>query len=158
MQIRYIPKSYNYEHGANQSGDNSYFCRRSPFLLYYREISFLPMSCELSPMEYAIAEQYCHGLTDKEVAAVLDKPVWTIRTHKKHIHGKLGISTTHELVLYMVALWCGRAWDVRALRQRGLAAVLGLLLLCLVAVVGVDDMSAAACISFAWLIFYGRAE
>lgn len=78
----------------------------------------------LSNMELTIAEQYCRGFTDKEVAAVLDKPIWTIRTHKKRIHGKLGISTTHELVLYMVARATGRLWDVKALRERGLSAVL----------------------------------
>lgn len=36
----------------------------------------------LSETELVIAEKYCHGLTDKEVADQLGKPVWTIRTHK----------------------------------------------------------------------------
>ena len=41
---------------------------------------------QLSDMENRVAEQYCHGLTDKEIADELDKPIWTVRTHKKHIY------------------------------------------------------------------------
>ena len=41
------------------------------------------MRSELSPTEFHIAESYCRGLIDKEVAEVVDKPVWTVRTHKK---------------------------------------------------------------------------
>lgn len=84
---------------------------------------------ELSDTELVVAEQYCHGLTDKEVANALDKPVWTIRTHKKHIFKKLSISTTHEMVLYMVARANKRAWDVRELRRRGIAAVLAVIMI-----------------------------
>lgn len=84
---------------------------------------------ELSETELIIAEKYCHGLTDKEIADALDKPVWTIRTHKKHIHAKLGISTSHELVLYMVARENNRTWDIKELRRQGLAAVLSVLVL-----------------------------
>lgn len=83
----------------------------------------------LSETELVIAELYCHGLTDKEIAAELDKPIWTIRTHKKHIHSKLGISTTHELVLYMVSVKSGKNWDLKELRRRGLAAVMCVLML-----------------------------
>ncbi len=83
----------------------------------------------LSETEGIIAEWYCHGLTDKEIAEQLSKPVWTIRTHKKHIYSKLGISTTHELVLYMVSRHFGKEWDLREVRRRGLAAVLTLLML-----------------------------
>ena len=43
------------------------------------------MRSELSPTEFHIAESYCRGLIDKEVAEVVDKPIWTVRTHKKHI-------------------------------------------------------------------------
>lgn len=79
---------------------------------------------QLSEAEMSVAEQYCHGLTDKEVASSLGKPVWTVRTHKKHIYKKLSIATTHELVLYMVALFIGKEWDIKELRRRGLAALL----------------------------------
>lgn len=77
----------------------------------------------LSDTELVIAEWYCHGLTDKEIADVLEKPVWTIRTHKKHI------STTHELVLYMVSRHFEKNWDLGEVRRRGLAAVLCMLMI-----------------------------
>lgn len=93
----------------------------------------------LSDTEYVVAELYCHGLTDKEVAAELGKPVWTIRTHKKHIHAKLGISTTHELILYMVSRRSGKDWDLREVRRRGLAAVMCILMLFYVSIVRKDD-------------------
>lgn len=83
----------------------------------------------ISETELVIAEWYCHGLTDKEIAEQLGKPVWTVRTHKKHIYTKLGISTTHELVLYMVSRHFEKEWDLRELRRRGLAAVLCSLML-----------------------------
>lgn len=84
---------------------------------------------ELSSMEAKVAEQYCHGLTDKEIADAMDKPIWTIRTHKKHIYKKLSIATTHELVLYMMALFVGKEWDAKEVRRKGLAALLLLLML-----------------------------
>jgi len=78
----------------------------------------------LSETELAVAEQYCHGLTDKEISSALGKPIWTVRTHKKHIYRKLSIATTHELVLYMVSLFVGKEWNPKELRRRGLAALL----------------------------------
>lgn len=84
---------------------------------------------KLSDMELLVAEQYCHGLTDKEVATILNKPVWTVRTHKKHIYTKLKISTTHELVLFMVAKAHGIDWNIAEIRRRGLAAVLAILMI-----------------------------
>ena len=78
----------------------------------------------LSETELVIAEWYCHGLTDKEIAAEINKPVWTVRTHKKHIYLKLGISSTHELVLYMISRHFRKVWNLDEVRRRGLAAVL----------------------------------
>lgn len=90
---------------------------------------------ELSSTEILVAEQYCHGLTDKEIAETLGKPVWTIRTHKKHIYSKLSIATTHEIVLYMVSKFLGVSWDIQDIRRRGLAALLTLLMLFRITVV-----------------------
>ena len=84
---------------------------------------------ELSDTEVCVAEQYCHGLTDKEIADVLDKPIWTVRTHKKHIYKKLSIASTHELVLYMVSRYLGKKWDAKEVRRMGLAALLTALML-----------------------------
>lgn len=75
-------------------------------------------------VELKVAELYCHGLIDKEVADRLGKPVWTIRTHKKHIYKKLGISSQQELVLYMVARFVGSVFDITSIRKFGLKAIL----------------------------------
>lgn len=84
---------------------------------------------KLSKVEEQIAETYCHGFTDKEVSEIVEKPVWTVRTHKKHIYSKLGISTTHELVLYMVAKYLNRPWDLSELRKKGLSAIMCLIMI-----------------------------
>lgn len=86
------------------------------------------MRSELSPTEFHIAESYCRGLIDKEVAEVIDKPVWTVRTHKKHIYQKLQISSMQELVLWMVCKRIGKVWNAREVRLRGLSAILSILL------------------------------
>ena len=75
-------------------------------------------------VETKVAELYCHGLIDKEVAERLGKPIWTIRTHKKHIYKKLGISSQQELVLYMVAKFVGSVFDIASIRKLGLRAIL----------------------------------
>lgn len=72
--------------------------------------------------ETRVAELYCHGLIDKEVAERMDKPIWTIRTHKKRIYNKLGISSEQELVLYMVTRYIGVDFDVALIRENGLDA------------------------------------
>ena len=87
------------------------------------------MKTSLSPTELRIAELYCHGLIDKEISEQVRKPIWTVRNHKRHIYQKLGIATTHELVLYMVCKALGREWNLRELRLRGLAAFLCMLML-----------------------------
>lgn len=86
------------------------------------------MRSELSPTEFHIAESYCRGLIDKEVAEVVDKPVWTVRTHKKHIYQKLQISSMQELVLWMVCKRIGKVWNAREVRLRELSAILSILL------------------------------
>jgi len=87
------------------------------------------MKASLSPTELRIAELYCHGLIDKEISEQVNKPIWTVRNHKRHIYQKLGISSTHELVLYMVCRYLGKEWNLRELRLRGLSAFLAFLLL-----------------------------
>ena len=51
----------------------------------------------LSPAEMLVANEYCKGLADKEVANNLSKSVWTIKTQKRTIYRKLGISKDTEL-------------------------------------------------------------
>ena len=55
----------------------------------------------LTDREHLVAEQYCKGLADKEVADVLNRSEWTIKAQKRDIYRKLGISKDTELVLYM---------------------------------------------------------
>ncbi|PNP96453.1 hypothetical protein BFS16_00780 [Hoylesella timonensis] len=87
------------------------------------------MRKDLSPTELLIAECYCRGLIDKEVAEAVGKPVWTVRTHKKHIYQKLGISSMQELVLWMVCRRIGKVWNAKEVRLKGLSAILSILLL-----------------------------
>ena len=54
----------------------------------------------LSEREHLVAEQYCKGLADKEVADSLQRSEWTIKAQKRDIYKKLGISKDTELVLY----------------------------------------------------------
>lgn len=53
----------------------------------------------LSKREHLVAEQYCKGLADKEVADSLQRSEWTIKAQKRDIYKKLGISKDTELVL-----------------------------------------------------------
>ena len=87
------------------------------------------MTVELTPTELQIAECYCHGLVDKEISERVSKPIWTVKTHKKHIYQKLGIATTHELVLWMLCRYVGKGWSAREVRLRGLSAILSIILL-----------------------------
>ena len=70
--------------------------------------------------ERAVALAYCRGLTDKEVAALLFKSYWTIKTQKKTIYQKLGISKDTELMAYMICERRGIKFNLRKLREQGI--------------------------------------
>lgn len=80
----------------------------------------------LSPAERIVAEEYCKGLADKEVAYNLCKSVWTIRAQKKTIYRKLGISKDTELLLYMICDRLHRDFDLREIRKHGLSILFAL--------------------------------
>lgn len=80
----------------------------------------LGKALNLTDTEWRIARCYCHGLTDKEVAAKMLKPLWTIKTHKAHIFKKLGINTTHEMVIFCIAKCLNIAWNAKELHEQGL--------------------------------------
>ena len=80
----------------------------------------------LSPAERIVAEEYCKGLADKEVADNLCKSVWTIRAQKKTIYRKLGISKDTELLLYMICDRLHRDFDLREIRKHGLSILFAL--------------------------------
>lgn len=56
----------------------------------------------LSEREHLVAEQYCKGLADKEVADRLGRSTWTIKAQKRDIYRKLGISKDTELPVYVM--------------------------------------------------------
>lgn len=74
----------------------------------------------LSPAEWVVAEEYCKGLADKEVADNLHKSVWTTKTQKRTIYKKLGISKDTELLLYMICVKLKRDFDLKEIRKHGI--------------------------------------
>lgn len=74
----------------------------------------------LSQCEYEVAKEYCKGYTDKEVADVMNKSVWTIRAQKRDIYKKLRISKDTELVLYMLCDRLRVNFDLKEIRKHGL--------------------------------------
>ena len=73
----------------------------------------------LSQCEYEVANEYCKGLADKEVADNLSKSLWTVKTQKRTIYRKLGISKDTELVLYMLCQRLHRNFDLNEIRRHG---------------------------------------
>lgn len=67
-----------------------------------------------------MALAYCRGLTDKEVAAYLNKSYWTIKTQKKAIYQKLGVGNDTELVAYMICERKGIEFSLQKLREQGI--------------------------------------
>ena len=63
---------------------------------------------------------YCRGLTDKEVAALLFKSYWTIKTQKKAIYQKLGVTKDTELMAYMICERLGVRFSIKKLRELGI--------------------------------------
>ena len=63
---------------------------------------------------------YCRGLTDKEVAALLYKSYWTIKTQKKAIYQKLGVTKDTELMAYMICERKGVKFSIKRLRELGI--------------------------------------
>ena len=81
----------------------------------------------LSPAEMLVTNEYCKGLADKEVANNLSKSVWTIKTQKRTIYRKLGISKDTELLLYMICDRLKRNFDLNELRKHGLELLFSIL-------------------------------
>lgn len=83
----------------------------------------------LSPAEILVANEYCKGLADKDVAENLHKSVWTVKTQKRTIYRKLGISKDTELLLYMICDKLKRDFDLKELRRHGLEFLFSILFL-----------------------------
>ena len=77
------------------------------------------MLVELSRAEREVALALCKGLTDKEVADMLCRSYHTVRTQRKSIYRKLGVSKDTELVAAMVCEHKGITFTLQALREKG---------------------------------------
>ena len=81
----------------------------------------------LSEREHLVAEQYCKGLADKEVADRLQRSEWTIKAQKRDIYKKLGISKDTELVLYMFCERMKINFDIKEIRKDGIESFFSIL-------------------------------
>lgn len=86
---------------------------------------------ELTEREHLVAEQYCKGLADKEVAIMLNRSEWTIKAQKRDIYKKLGISKDTELVLYMLCEKMKVDFDLHEIRKHGLEIFFAILFMTL---------------------------
>ena len=66
---------------------------------------------------------FCRGLSDKEVASLLYKSYWTIKTQKKAIYQKLGISKDTELLWYMICERLGIDFNLQEIREKGIEII-----------------------------------
>ena len=66
---------------------------------------------------------FCRGLSDKEVASLLIKSYWTIKTQKKAIYQKLGISKDTELLWYMICERLGIEFNLQEIRDKGIQVI-----------------------------------
>lgn len=73
----------------------------------------------LSRAEREVALALCRGLTDKEVADMLCRSYHTVRTQKKAVYRKLGVSKDTELMAAMVCEHKGIEFTISHLREKG---------------------------------------
>lgn len=77
-------------------------------------------SVVLSQEEMRVAKEFCKGYSDKEVADHLCKSYWTVKTQKKMIYQKLGISKDTELLWWMICERLRINFDLREIRKHGI--------------------------------------
>lgn len=88
-----------------------------------------PKAVVLSESERRVAIEFSKGLSDKEVACNLYKSLWTIKTQKKAIYRKLGISKDTELLWWMVCERLRIEFSIREIRKHGIDLLFALLFL-----------------------------
>lgn len=99
--------------------------RRSLRSRYKESCNMESLSCA----EMEVANEFCKGYSDKEVADNLNKSYWTVKTQKKEIYRKLGISKETELLLYMICEKMKRDFDLKEIRKHGLELLFSVLFL-----------------------------
>lgn len=77
-------------------------------------------SVVLSQEEMRVVKEFCKGYSDKEVADHLCKSYWTVKTQKKMIYQKLGISKDTELLWWMICDRLRINFDLREIRKHGI--------------------------------------
>lgn len=77
----------------------------------------------LTRAEREVALAFCRGLSDKEVADRLFRSYHTVRTEKRAIYRKLGISKDTELLWYMILEKLGREFNINEIRKKGLELI-----------------------------------
>lgn len=75
----------------------------------------------LSRAEREVALALCRGLTDKEVADMLCRSYHTVRTQRKAVYRKLGVTKDTELMAAMICQHKGIAFSIADLRQKGVS-------------------------------------
>lgn len=73
----------------------------------------------MSPAEREVALALCKGLTDKEVADMLCRSYHTVRTQRKAVYRKLGVSKDTELMAAMICEHKGIPFTLPLLREKG---------------------------------------
>ncbi len=73
----------------------------------------------LSPAERDVALMLCRGLTDKEVAEKLFRSYHTVRTQRKAVYRKIGVTKDTELMAAMICEHKGIEFSIKALREKG---------------------------------------
>lgn len=74
----------------------------------------------LSRAEREVALMFCRGLTDKEIASRLFRSYHTVRTQKRTIYQKLGVSKDTELLWYMIFERLGKEFSLNLIREKGI--------------------------------------
>ena len=74
---------------------------------------------KLSPAEREVALALCRGLSDKEVADMLCRSYHTVRTQRKAVYRKLGVSKDTELMAAMICEHKELEFSISRLREKG---------------------------------------
>lgn len=74
----------------------------------------------LSSAERDVALMLCRGLTDKEVAEKLFRSYHTVRTQKKAVYRKVGVTKDTELMAAMICEHKGIEFSINRLREKGI--------------------------------------
>lgn len=74
----------------------------------------------MSRAEREVALMFCRGLTDKEIASRLFRSYHTVRTQKRTIYQKLGVSKDTELLWWMIFERLGKEFSLNLIREKGI--------------------------------------